>query len=92
MPLPEPKITGQQPKVKLFSSDPSTLNAQYMEVLTQNPLLARAEGEAKSMGWTDLQIRTFQLLAACRSNASLMERAKQLEESLDRAINGPPTR
>ena len=65
-----------------FTISRDALPAAYASVLTQNPLLARAEGEMRSHQWTELEIRTIQLLTACRSNASLTQRLKELEESL----------
>ena len=56
----------------------------YLEVLAQNPLLGRIDGECRNIGWTDEEIRTLQLLAACRSNASLTQRLRELEQSLAR--------
>lgn len=55
-----------------ISASREDLPGLYMEILQQNPLLARVEGTMKSIGWSDLEIRTYQLLAACASNASLM--------------------
>lgn len=54
----------------------------YAELLNQNPLLARVEGETRSLLWSDAEIRTLQLLVACRSNASLLARLTELERSL----------
>lgn len=54
----------------------------YAEVLSQNPLLARMEGQCLTVNWTDQEIRTLQLLAACASNASLTARVKELEALL----------
>lgn len=55
------------------------LRIRYAEILAQNPLLARTEGECRSIGWTDEEVRTLQLLLACKSNASLTELVKLLE-------------
>lgn len=58
----------------------------YQEILSQNPLLGRIEGECKTVGWTDVEIRTIQLLAACKSNASLTERLQQMERSICKVV------
>ncbi len=52
---------------------------RYAEIVCQNPLLARVETETKLIGWTEEEIRTFQLLLACASNASLKARVAELE-------------
>lgn len=54
----------------------------YAELLAQNPLLARMEGQCRSLGWSDAEIRTAQLAIACKSNASLTARVKELEAML----------
>ena len=56
----------------------------YGQLLAQNPLLERIERECKTIGWTDREIRTMQLWAACKSNASLTERLSELERSIAR--------
>lgn len=56
----------------------------YDDLLAQNPLLGRIEGQCRTVNWTNDEIRTLQLLAACRSNASLTKRLKELEDSLCR--------
>lgn len=56
----------------------------YAEVLEQNPLLGRIEGALRTAGWTGEEIRTFQLLTACRSNASLTTRLRELEVAIAR--------
>lgn len=61
----------------------------YAEVLGQNPLLARIEGALRTAGWADEEIRTFQLLAACRSNASLTARLRELETAIARPTERP---
>jgi len=58
------------------------LPVRYAEILAQNPLLGRIEGECKTVNWSDEEIRTIQLLAACASNASLSRRVKELESRL----------
>jgi hypothetical protein len=68
-----------QPKQKVVSLTREQLGVAYAEVLAQNPLLARTEGQCRSIGWTDEEIRTMQLLLACKSNASLMDRVRELE-------------
>lgn len=60
----------------------------YMEVLDQNPLLARIEGECRTVHWTNEEIRTLQLLAACRSNASLQLRLAELERGISAVPRG----
>jgi hypothetical protein len=60
------------------------LPMRYREIIAQNPLLARLEGETRGLGWTDVEIRTLQLLVACHSNASLKERLESLEDSFKR--------
>lgn len=54
-----------------ISASRDDLPGLYEEILRQNPLLARLEGTLRSIGWSDTEIRTYQLLAACASNASL---------------------
>jgi len=54
----------------------------YAEVRAQNGLLERLERELRAIGWTDEEIRTVQLLAACKSNASLTERLQSIEKQL----------
>jgi len=54
----------------------------YAEALAQNPLLGRIEGSCRTIGWTDEEIRTLQLLAACKSNASLTQRLRELERAI----------
>lgn len=51
----------------------------YAEAIVNNPLLGRIEGSCRSIGWTDQEIRTLQLLAAVNSNASISERLRELE-------------
>jgi hypothetical protein len=65
-----------------FSVKREELPARYREILEQNPLLARLAGEVRGIGWTDNEILTVQLLAACSSNASLTERVRLLEGAL----------
>ncbi len=45
------------------------LAIKYAACIAANPLLSRIEGEAKAIGWTDEEIRTYQLLTAVQSNA-----------------------
>lgn len=58
------------------------LSVAYAEVLAQNDLLARVEGQTRTLGWTDQEIRTVQLLLACKSNKSLSDRVRELERLL----------
>jgi hypothetical protein len=57
-----------------FSFTKETLPQAYAEAVVNNPLLARIEATGRELGWTDLEIRTAQLLVAVESNASLMKR------------------
>lgn len=77
-----PPTTG--PKITQLECRREELPGLYAEVLQQNPLLGRLEGKLRAIGWTDEEIRTVQLLAACKSNASLMQRLKEIETSLGR--------
>lgn len=54
----------------------------YAELLAQNPLLARMEGQCRSLGWSEAEIRTAQLAIACTSNAGLTARVRELESSI----------
>ena len=54
----------------------------YVEAVAMNPLLGRVEQELKSANWTDEEIRTLQLLAACKSNASLTKRLQEVENRI----------
>ena len=72
------------PKTIQITASREDLPRLYREVLDQNPLLARIEAECRTVNWADEEIRTIQLLAACRSNASLTERLQQLEHALRR--------
>lgn len=54
----------------------------YQQLLKQNPLLARTEGAAKVQQFTDLEIRTIQLLLACKSNASLTQALDDARKSI----------
>lgn len=62
------------------------LSTRYLEIKLQNPLLARIETETAIIGWTDEETRTFQLLIACASNASLKKRVDELENMLRPSI------
>jgi hypothetical protein len=73
-------------KTVQVSASREDLKGLYREVLDQNPLLGRIEGSLKAMGWTDEEVRTYQLLTACRSNASLMERCKEVESLLNAPV------
>lgn len=54
-----------------FTASREELKGLYREVIEQNPLLGRIEASLKGLRWTDEEIRTYQLLIACQSNASL---------------------
>ena len=75
-------------KVLQVSVTREELPIAYRQLLLENPLLARIEGETRTLGWSDEEIRTLQLLAACRSNASLMNRVLDLERMLVAPIVG----
>jgi len=62
------------------------LGLRYQEILFQNDLLARVEKETRLIGWTDEEIRTFQLLLACASNASLKNRVIELESMFTNSV------
>ncbi len=70
------------PNPNQVSSSREELPIHYADLLKQNPLLGRIEGSCSIIGWTDLEIRTMQLLVACQSNASLMQRLRSLENQL----------
>lgn len=77
MPLvPQVQVTREQ------------LKGAYLDLLVQNPLLARIETQAKVISWTTEEIRTLQLLVACRSNASLTERICEMKKQ---SFVVPPT-
>ena len=59
---------------------------RYAELLRDNPLLARIEGQCKAIGWTDEEIRTLQLIVAVSSNASLQQRLKEVEKGLRKVV------
>lgn len=63
------------------------LPIKYAEVLAQNPLLGRIEGSCRAVLWSEVEIRTLQLLAACASNASLIQRLTELEERLQQPLD-----
>ena len=67
---------------KQLSVKREELATRYAEILFQNPLLQRVEKETRLIGWTNEEIRTFQLLLACASNASLKARVNELEALL----------
>jgi hypothetical protein len=77
-----PELNIAPPKVNQIQCTREELPVLYAQVLNQNPLLARIEGSCRTIGWTDAEIRTMQLLAACRSNGSLTQRLQELEQSL----------
>jgi hypothetical protein len=72
-----------QPKIKQVEGNEESLPQQYRECLLRNPLLGRIEGAQKAVGWKELSIRTFQLLVAVKSNASLQQRITELEQELE---------
>jgi hypothetical protein len=65
-----------------FNCSREDLPRLYSEITRQNPLLGRIERELRLIGWTEEEIRTIQLLAACKSNASLTEYAKSIENRI----------
>ncbi len=58
------------------------LRGEYLELILKNPVLAKIEAEALTLRWTEEQIRTAQLIAAVRSNASLQQRLQEIEAGL----------
>lgn len=70
------------PNPNQFTAGREDLPGLYREVLEQNPLLGRIQGEQRGLGWTDEEIRTYQLLVACKSNASLTQRLAELERRI----------
>ena len=80
-----PVIHGS-PVVNQISLPREKLPTAYAECLKNNPLLGRIEGAAKTIQWSDLEIRTLQLLTAVQSNASLQQRLRELEQSLGKRI------
>lgn len=77
-----PELNIGAPIIKQVSVSREELPLAYAQLLNENPLLGRIEGATKNVGWTDQEIRTMQLLVACKSNASLMQRLRELESSL----------
>lgn len=73
------------PTVVQVQCDQAELPARYAECVQKNPLLARIEGTCKTIGWTEVEIRTIQLLTAVQSNASLQARITDLEQALREA-------
>lgn len=65
-----------------FKCSREELPGLYVQVIAQNPLLSRIANELRLIGWTEEEIRTIQLLAACKSNASLTERLKEVENRI----------
>jgi hypothetical protein len=65
-----------------FTCNREDLPRLYREVAEQNALLGRIENELRLISWTDEEIRTIQLLAACKSNASLTGRLKEVESRI----------
>lgn len=73
-PLDEPPVdvVWQAPRVKILDNvAKEELPGMYRELALKNPLLARIEGTCRSLGWSDAEIRTAQLVAVVSSNASL---------------------
>lgn len=70
-----------QPKLEV-SFTREQLAVVYVELLVQNPLLARLEGQCRSLGWSDAEIRTVQLAIACKSNAGLVASVQELERTI----------
>jgi len=79
-----PVLNIGPPKINQVQVTREELPIRYADLLHKNPLLGRIEGGMKVIGWTDLEIRTAQLLTAVASNASLQQRLRELEESLAR--------
>jgi len=79
-----PEINIAQPKVRQVECSREELSPRYIDLLAKNPLLARIEGSCRTIGWSDVETRTFQLLTAVASNASLQQRLTELEASLAR--------
>lgn len=71
-----------QGKINQVQVTREELPLAYVDLLRKNPLLGRIEGSARTIGWSDLEIRTMQLLTAVNSNASLQQRLRELEASL----------
>lgn len=65
----------------LFTFTRELLKDDYLKLISmpQNAGLLKLEQHLKLMLWSDEEIRIAQLLMACKSNASLLERNKQLE-------------
>jgi hypothetical protein len=83
-----PAINIPQPRVKnQVQVTREELPIGYAELLNRNPLLGRMEGECKLIHWTDLEIRTAQLIVAVASNASLQQRLLELEQSLSKVAS-----
>ena len=66
------------------------LQFRYAKLVRNNPLLARIEGQCKTISWTDEEIRTFQLIVAVESNASLQARLAEVERKM--SVQTSPTR
>lgn len=71
--MPEPGKTIQVQATR------EELGIKYAECVANNPLLARIEGQCRSLGWTDAEIRTMQLLTAVASNADMLRRLREYE-------------
>jgi hypothetical protein len=74
------------PRVIQVKANKDELEPQYKQSLEANPLLARIEVQCKAVGWTDFEIRTFQLLTAVQSNASMSQRIQELEATIQKMV------
>ena len=79
MALPEINIGAPR---AISEYKPEELPLLYLDIKSKNNLLERIEMQAKSCSWTDLEIRTLQLVIAVYSNASLQQRLMELEQRL----------
>lgn len=77
-----PSINIPVPQQRNISIPREDVPFAYADLLEKNPLLGRIEGSLKAVHWTDLEIRTMQLLTAVASNSSLQQRLKELESNL----------
>ncbi len=59
------------------------LRSAYDQALRDAPFLARLEAAGRVAGWTDLEIRTFQVVRAVHSNQTLERRVKELEVAVN---------
>ena len=77
-----PALNIGPPVVNQVQTTREELPLRYQQLLIDNPLLGRIEGSCRTIAWTDLEIRTIQLITAVQSNASLQARLRELEQSL----------